>query len=398
MKKVFKLFLILITIYVLGMVLAFSLPNKHIEKNVNSSVTIFGAEGLYPILNSSDSKATKLDNFTDRLMINRSIGIDKNPIISAMSMANYARYWHGYQVFLRPLLFLVNYAVIRQLYGFILILLLGINFYLLAKKLDIFIALSLFISLYFARFYTFFLSMQFSNVFFLVLVFNLFILTRKKIDINSSTFLLYFFVIGSLTNFFDLLTVPLITLGIPLIILVYYSLKNSYFEQLSLLKNIIKIVWISLYWGLGYALTWFSKWIIGTLILKQNVLKDAFNNILFRTEGNEKYPLDRANMFHLNLTTMFNKFNISLLALFILFTICIIIIKRKDLSNKINMNSIVIIPIISFPYIWYGVLANHSQIHYWFTYRSQIIAVFALLAFLSYVASSLLLNDKKRDY
>ncbi|MDT2644468.1 hypothetical protein P7D38_03455 [Enterococcus dongliensis] len=397
MKKGLKVFTILIIIYSVGMALAFSLPNEYIEKNVNSSIVILDNEGLYFRLNSSDAKATKLDNFTDRQMIRRTIGIDKNPIISAMSMTNYARYWHGYQIFLRPLLFLVNYAVIRQLYGFILILLLGINFYLLIKKLDIFIALSLFISLYFARFYTFFLSMQFTNVFFLALIFNVFLLTRKEININSSSFLLYFFVIGSLTNFFDLLTVPLITLGIPLVILAYYSLKNSYFKQVSLLKSIINIVLISLSWGLGYALTWVSKWIIGTLILKQNVLKDAFNTVLFRTEGNEKYPLDRVNMFHLNLTTMFNKFNISLLVLFILLTIYIIIIKRKELLNKINMNSIIIIPIISFPYIWYGVLANHSQIHYWFTYRLQIISVFALLAFLSYIASSLLLNDKIED-
>lgn len=31
------------------------------------------------------------------------------------------------------------------------------------------------------------------------------------------------------------------------------------------------------------------------------------------------------------------------------------------------------------PYIWLNLLANHSQIHFWFTYRGQIITVFSIL-------------------
>ena len=84
-----------------------------------------------------------------------------------MSINNYSRYWHGYQIFLRPLLIFINYGSIRQLYGIVIMLLLGLNIVLMVKKRDSFFALSFFLSFYFVRFYSFFLSMQFSNVFML---------------------------------------------------------------------------------------------------------------------------------------------------------------------------------------------------------------------------------------
>ncbi|WP_375846707.1 hypothetical protein [Enterococcus durans] len=37
------------------------------------------------------------------------------------------------------------------------------------------------------------------------------------------------------------------------------------------------------------------------------------------------------------------------------------------------------------PYIWYNVLANHSQIHFWFTYRVQILTTFALLSIFAFL-------------
>lgn len=46
---------------------------------------------------------------------------------------------------------------------------------------------------------------------------------------------------------------------------------------------------------------------------------------------------------------------------------------------------------ISLPlYLWYLAMANHSQIHYYFTYRAQMITMFSLLAFLSFISSELL--------
>lgn len=66
------------------MVIAFSIPNKYLEKNVQKSVNVINTEGLYHTLNKSD-KGSKLDNVTDRLMLNKTIKDESNPVRAAMS-------------------------------------------------------------------------------------------------------------------------------------------------------------------------------------------------------------------------------------------------------------------------------------------------------------------------
>jgi hypothetical protein len=41
-----------------------------------------------------------------------------------------------------------------------------------------------------------------------------------------------------------------------------------------------------------------------------------------------------------------------------------------------------------YPYIWYSLLANHSQIHHWFTYRAQLVSLMGGFAFLAGVVQS----------
>lgn len=396
MKKFFKLFCGLIALYVLGMTVAYALPSKNINENVKGSMVALSKEKDYPSLNLSDEKASRLDNFTDKIMIDKARGTEENPITAGMFVNGYPRYWHGYQLFLRPLLAMFNYSVIRQIYGLLLTLLVGVNFYLYLKKMDIFIAFSLLLSLYFVRVYTFFLSMQFSNVFFVMLLFNIFLLRNSEKEISNKRYFFYFFIVGSVTNFLDLLTVPMVTLGIPLITVGYIKLKraNSQ-EELSFayLKNMLLN---SISWGFGYGLTWLSKWLFASLILKKNILNDALKTIIFRTEGDKNIPINRIEMFRNNLDTMFNNLFIVIIGLLIVLTILVLLKRKSIIVERINMNCIYLLITIAYPYIWYTVLAGHSQVHYWFTYRLQIITIFSLLSFLSYIVSSLT-NSKNKE-
>lgn len=47
--------------------------------------------------------------------------------------------------------------------------------------------------------------------------------------------------------------------------------------------------------------------------IEQNIVKDAINQILFRTEGNDKYPLHRLEMLKSNIRLMYPKVAILLL-------------------------------------------------------------------------------------
>ncbi|MGC3599058.1 hypothetical protein ACPTJ4_15585, partial [Enterococcus faecium] len=72
----------------------------------------------------------------------------------------------------------------------------------------------------------------------------------------------YFFVIGSLSNFFYFLTTPVISWGIPVIIIYYVTKKYLMDKRSSLSKHVGSFVFTGIFWGLGYALTWVAKWII----------------------------------------------------------------------------------------------------------------------------------------
>lgn len=322
-------------------------------------------------------------------MIDKTKKKETNSLIAAISINGYPRYWHGYQIVLRPLLVFTSYGGIRQIYGFILMFLIGINFFFLLKKTDIFFSLSFFLCFYFIRFQTMFVSMQFSNVFIIMLIFNIYILTRNVSDFQNKKYLLAFFMVGSLTNFVDLLTAPLITLGVPLITLLYLYLKTISSNEKISLQYLKSIFFICFSWGIGYGGTWIFKWIIASFLLKKNIIFDAFNQAVFRTEGNQQYPLDRSDMLKRNISLILNHFNGVIFVLLMLLVVVLVIRKRDVVILKLNKNSFYLLLIMSFPYIWYLAMANHSQIHYYFTYRAQIITVLSFLSFLSFILSEI---------
>ncbi|WP_367378090.1 hypothetical protein [Enterococcus gilvus] len=393
MKKIIKIFILLIIIYSVLLTAVFSIPNSYLHNNQESSYKLLNSEGMYPSLSSSDWEATRLDNFTDKLMIEKSDKKTSNFLKAAFSIDNYPRYWHGYQLLLRPLLVFVSYGTVRQLYSFMTMLLLGLNLYLLAKKKDIFIALSFFMSFYFVRFYALSINMQFSNVFILMLICNIFLMTRSIKEIKNKSFLCTFFVIGSLTNFTDLLTAPLITLGVPLVTLLYFKMKINTLDKTNLVNRFKEVISLSFSWALGYGLTWVSKWILASVILKENIIMDAFDQAIFRTEGSEVYPLNRMSMFKNNVKLILNNFNITVSLTIFIIALIILIYNRNKLSRLLLKNSLCFLVIGVLPFIWYFVMANHSQIHYYFTYRTQIISVYAALSFFSYLISNILLED-----
>lgn len=397
MKKILKYFCLLLILYTVSLTVVYSIPNKYLHDNQSSSFRILDNEGNYRSLSKADWEASRLDNFTDKLMIEKTSKKEANPLKAAMSIDNYPRYWHGYQVFLRPFLLFAGYGTIRQLYSFIVMLLLGINLYLLAKKRDLFITLSFFISFYFIRYYTLLLSMQFSNSFIIMLLFNIFILTRSKNDLNKSSFLCSFFIVGSITNFMDLLTAPIITLGVPLITLLYFKIKQDSLSEKNMLQYLKEIFLSAFSWGMGYGLTWISKWVLASFVLRKNILADAFNSAVIRTNGSERYPLDRMKMFKSNIGLILNNFNILLIITALLLTTIFLIYKRKLINRRLVINTLTLLIVGAFPYVWYLVMSNHSQIHYYFTYRAQIVSVFAGLSSLSCLLSSVIDNRIIQD-
>lgn len=397
-----KTFAILIAAYFGFAVLSCLLPYNSIKMHIAESAPKMVEEGLYPqaIIRVEQCQ---MDNFTDALIMNQMYNIDrKHPVKSAMKMIrssekgrdwdqpglllrkvngekledqHYARYWHGSTFLFRPLFLVMDFLTLRHILfivSSILIVLLLCAYYPRAGLMKT-IALALGFLLTYGFVMQF--SMQFFPVLALTVIGSLLVVKHKE----STNFGLLFFVIGSLTCYFDLLTTPLLTLGIPLAVML--SLKRE--DEFSFKDNLIEISKLILLWGLGFALTFGTKWALASLILGQNIFSDAYEVSLYRMEAEEFTRWEA-------LTKNFGMLNLWMISIAVVVLLLFSIINRLKISYK----KVILFLIIGLmPYVWYLLLANHSYLHWWFTYRLQAITVVCLL-FMFCDGSSAMKNGK----
>ena len=75
-------------------------------------------------------------------------------------------------------------------------------------------------------------------------------------------------------------------------------------------------------------------------------------------------------------TTNFGMLNLCMIGIAAVVLLLSVIIKRQKISYK---KAVLFLIIGLMPYVWYFLLANHSYLHWWFTYRLQAITVVCLL-------------------
>jgi len=408
MKSVFFkslcIFLSSIIIGLLLLILVYLLPTSIIRKNAKESINTLLGEGLYPKI-ILEEHATQLDNFTDAIMLqNATYNGKENALIKALNafkydsinytspidslndslnakptrQNSYSRYWHGYLIFLKPLLLLFNYEEIRVINILLESILIFSIIYLFIKRKNYNLAFAYSLSILTIYPNVIYLSLQFSTIFYIFNLGIIYLLLRNDNLKTKNNYLFYFLILGILTSYFDFLTYPITTIGVPLI--VYLSL--NYDEQFW--KNIKTIILSGMMWGIGYFGMWASKWIITSLILKDNTLLDAIKQILYRTKGKGDVTYSPIKSVLLNL----NNFKLMfILTTFILLIYILIKCLKKDIKFEKN-NILKYLPILllcALPLVWYFVTANHSTIHAWFTYRSLIILAFGLYTYILYL-------------
>lgn len=396
------LFLIMVVVFSIAMIGTYLLPNERIRAHIAESKELLINQNGNPLF-TDYIKGANLDVFTDLLIMNTAMNKGKTEDESVFIRAfensrynneednsytslqetvenpdihnnqEYSRYWHGIQTIIRPLLLFFNYEEIRYIFMLLIFVLLGISLLLINKNISFMHSMAFLVSMLAVCIFIVPMSIQYSAIFIITLLAVIIVnLLHKK---QKAKFIPYlFFIIGGLTTFFDLLTAPLLTLGIPLIIEV---LLRSREESLSIKKAFLEIIKLSILWAIAYGTIFFAKWVIASLIMQKDLITVAINQILFRTNGSEEYPATKIGAIVENFTYLYNNV---LLACGIVTIIGWIIALIKTRKNKINWKKILILLIISiYPYVWYMVFAGHSTIHAFFTYRIQAIAIFGVL-------------------
>ena len=388
LKKIIAIFIVLISVYVLSLTLIYSFDFDRINIHSKEGVVLLNSETLWPKLFFNKSVGGMLDNFTDKVMLEEAVPNDKslNALEQSMHMNGYARYWHGYQVFLRPLLIGFKYVEIRYFASFVIF---GMLFWVLnifRDRVNIAFANFFLFSLCCCKLFLIPMCMQFFNMTLLMLVSVVFAdkfclnddLIRKK---NFERFYICSFIVGSLTAFFDLLTTPLLPIGVLMLFWLCFFEKDKSIE----IKN--KFIFFNLFnWLLGYIGTWASKWIIATLVTSENIIINAINQVIYRTgskfalsEGGKsvsKFEALKLNFKMLFLPLGNTKIIILIFLILLVFSVLIYYFRRKEMNNNFVKR---ILFISSLPQIWYFITANHSQLHHSFTYRSQIITLLGVI-------------------
>ena len=376
--RYFRCYVILIFLFSLGMILTSLIPNSALEPQYSKSIAQLENEEIYPnYLFGTD--AAIMDNFTDMIMI-KACGISEayeNNIQAAFGNNGYPRYWNGYLLLLRPVLTQFSYQQIRYINMFLLLICFCFCFSGILRQLNFAAAIGFCISIT-ACFLVFIgESLQYFSVFILLFITLLIILYIPGFQKTENTALLMF-AAGMITNFFDMLTAPLLTIGFPLILILSYN--NQKKDPGTIFRQLISIFIHTISWAGGYALCWITKWGIATLIFKENIFEDAIKTANLRINGNEAFPLDRVLMYKLNINTYFfakgHKPFIFIAAAVIILAVMLILHHKNNIISRM----IPVLIVGTFPYFWFFVFANHSQLHYFYTYRIQAISLFSLFA------------------
>ncbi|MBR1853287.1 MAG: hypothetical protein IJ794_09135 [Lachnospiraceae bacterium] len=373
---------ILVALYLGTMTITCSYSNAAILQNIEDGLQIIAEEGDYPSYFYGEEGA-KLDNFTDRIILQHADIVSDQPLISALFIRGYSRYWHGYLIFVKLLLNFMGLFQIRKLIMIFLGTLFAASLYFICRRFGAgaaFAYLAMWLEYYsacVAGSFQFFwcYAIMYMSVILLIVFYH----PEKQSDTkffngSFSTFvILLFFAIGSFTNFVDFLTFPLVTLTLPL---TFFLLTEIFYAKSSIPKILGRSILLSIIWSLGYGLTWISKWLLSAVLLPGNIFYDVKKQIMFRMNGNEQYPISRWGVITLNLShPYFLKHTMPMVVLLLVAVAWNI--RKKETRTKL-LRLLPIVPILFYPYLWYEFMCNHSIIHNFFTYRAQMGTSFCL--------------------
>jgi hypothetical protein len=387
--------------------LVYLIPTEPIAANVQRGSNVFTVEGSG--LNYTDEyKSTVLDNETDPLMLNETAYAGGSALQDALNVpsvqslnsvgqiwsllgllndgtkdstiANYGRYWHGYLVIMKPFFYLFSFSDFRVFNQICQMLLLLALLYSISTKQktvkDACFPLILTVIVWNPA--TIGISLQYSACYYITLLVSLFLVRRSAfLNVRPERYRYLFLAAGILTSYFDFLTYPLVTFGVPFTL---YLMEHS---ELDAVHRIRKMADYTLYWGIGYAVMWTEKWMYGTALTGSNFFADGISNVLSRSSttvaewGEEKYS--RWDAITSNIQSLCKWPYI------ILFLTAVIWIFHKNLFSHVPIRitrsclseSAVFLILCCYPLFWYLFAANHSIVHTRYAYRELGIAVMA---------------------
>ncbi|MBQ8118919.1 MAG: hypothetical protein IJ794_12800 [Lachnospiraceae bacterium] len=409
----------------LALILVFMLPTKPMQEHLYWSLDMIRSEFTDELL-VDGFPATLTGNFTDCLMLQQAVYaggehsvweralrvyrtesyydesdpdgwqpgrslVDYMTGVAQPREVEYGRYWHGYLIFLKPLLLVTGFNSLRLFFSGLQLFLVGICVILMTRKGMPGLAGAFLVSMPFLYYVSTYASLSQSVCLYIMLAAVILQLLWDDNLYAVEAYGLFFGVVGMATSYFDLLTYPLVTLGFPLCVWLYIHGDRPG-------RNLKKTVLYSAEWAVGYLWMWGAKWVLADVITGSGVVQDALNAVSDRAGNAEGYGRVRGfwHVLSLNLDPFLNWGFILLVLVVALFVLGMLWGKRKGvLTQKARgqralsdrMKDVVPYVFLAlYPLGWWFLAQNHSEEHSIFTCRILAVSVFACAAALGKLA------------
>ena len=285
----------------------------------------------------------------------------------------YSRYWHGYLVYLKPLLLVFSWSQIVTLGIIVQVLLMAAVLFFSIRKGNPGVGIAMLLGFLFMKPILVLSSLTMSVCWIITLIFMLVMLLKHAGLEEKKAYPEVFLMAGILTSYFDFLTYPVVTLGFPLC--AYFLME----KEGNIKRNLQKVIGYSVCWGTGYAGMWALKWIIADITLHTGTIKDALWSIIGRTEAIGGRPRMNGGWYVIGLNLqeygwVFYPIAAAVLAAAALAVI--LIAARRMQAKQVAAQLAAFGLIFCIPFAWIIVVQHHSALHARFTFR--IISVAAL--------------------
>jgi len=294
-----------------------------------------------------------------------------------MYLREYSRYWHGYLVYLKPLLMCMSWKHVEVFLVVFQAALLLAALILAWRRKRAFLGLGILCTFLFMKPLQIWFSLTLSDCWSIamaaVIVLLLFYDRIEKKNWQEEVFLLT----GILTAYIDFLTYPIVTLGVPLCVWLVMSMGAKEWR-----RQLCRTFWNCVCWAVGYVGMWGMKWVVAELTCHSGTLRNAAWAVIFRTS-----PLDGYSSFFsgvsravrdvmLKYDAVAYKVAFGLLVLLTLVAVVWCLLKARSASWGVTVGCLAVVAL--FPFGWLVFAQNHTAIHRDYTFRIFGVTVMAL--------------------
>lgn len=400
--KLLKYYIILMGTGCLLLILVHCLPEERIREHIEYGSEFIIEEGNYPYM-GIESGGHILDNYTDALLLNFNYVADSTrPVYSAFVAQAYQKQgvegvnlldellnddnwrtsvvgdrssnWLGMNIILRPLLFLFGFVQCRIILNIVSYLVLIITIIMIAKKAGGYLATGFGLTMIAFNYYS--LSISFSLGVFCVLLACAVICYVLSREISEINLLHVMFVTGIATAYVDWLSIPLITWGLPILVVLEVVYKQKQDTRFAEYFN--AVFQSSVGWCLGYAGMIISKCMVAMAVQGSTALAFFLNRVSTDTASHSAGAFGGAVrklyncFFPFNVRQGDNSFFIAIMLSVILLTIAVLCISKKRAPF-----SLMVIIVSLAPMVYYVYVRGHVH-HTGIEFRTLMISFFAV--------------------